>query len=57
MALVRPRRGLTTDRTMSAVIRGHAFIQDLRRGHYEPEVETAPNFRLATAFAELRIAI
>jgi transposase-like protein len=30
---LRPMRGLKTDRTASVVIRGHAFIQNLRRGH------------------------
>ena len=32
---LRPMRGLKTQRTASVVIRGHAFIQNLRRGHYE----------------------
>jgi hypothetical protein len=50
-------RGLKTDRTASIVIRGYAFIQNLRRGQYELEVETAPVFRLATAFDELQLAI
>ncbi len=54
---LRPMRGLKTDRTASIVIRGHAFIQNLRRGHYELGVETAPVFRLATAFDELQLAI
>ncbi len=56
-ARVRPMRGLKTDRTASVVIRGHAFVQNLRRGHYELGVEVAPVFRLATAFDELRLAI
>jgi IS6 family transposase len=50
-------RGLKTNRTASVVIRGHAFIQNLRRGHYELGVDAAPVFRLATAFEELRLAI
>ena len=50
-------RGLKTDRPASVVIRGHAFIQNLRRGHDERGVQTAPVFRLATAFDELRPAI
>ncbi len=50
-------RGLKTNRTASVVIRGHAFVQDLRRGHYDLAVETAPLFRLATAFDELSPAI
>ena len=28
-------RGLKRDRTASVVIRGHAFVQNLRRWHYE----------------------
>jgi transposase-like protein len=31
-ARLRPMRGLRTDQTASTVIRGHAFIQNLRRG-------------------------
>jgi transposase-like protein len=56
-ARLRPMRGPKTDRTASVVIRGHAFIQNLRRGHYELGVEVAPVFRLATAFDELQLAI
>jgi IS6 family transposase len=56
-ARLRPMRGLKTNRTASVVIRGHAFIQNLRRGHYELGVDAAPVFRLATAFEELRLAI
>jgi transposase-like protein len=56
-ARLRSMRGLHTDRTASVVIRGHAFIQNLRRGHYELGVEVAPVFRLATAFDQLQPAI
>jgi hypothetical protein len=51
------RYGLKTHRTASVVIRGHAFIQNLRRGHYELALDAAPAFRLATAFDELRFAV
>jgi hypothetical protein len=51
-------RGLRTDRTASTVIRGHAFIQKLRRGHYELGVEARhPCLRLAAAFDELAASI
>ena len=50
-------RGLKTERTASVVIRGHGCIQNLRRGHHELAVDTAPLFRLAAAFDELRPAI
>jgi transposase-like protein len=56
-ARLRPMRGLKTHRTASVVIRGHALIQNLRRGHYELAVDALPTFRLATAFDELRPAI
>jgi IS6 family transposase len=53
-ARLRPMRGLRTDRTASVVIRGHAFIQNLRRGHYELGVEARhQHLRLAAAFDEL----
>jgi len=47
-ARLRPMGGLRTDRTASTVIRGHAFIQNLRRGHYEPGVEARPRSTNAT---------
>ena len=56
-ARLRPMRGLKTDRTASVVIQGHAFVQNLRRGHYELGIDAAPVFRLATAFDELQLAI
>jgi IS6 family transposase len=56
-ARLRPMRGLKTNRTASVVIRGHAFVQNLRRGHYELAVEAGPHLRLATAFNELKPAI
>ena len=56
-ARLRPMRGLKTDRTASVVIRGHALIQNLRRGHYELGVEVSRALRLATAFDELQLAI
>ena len=56
-ARLRPMRGLKTHRTASVVIRGHAFTQNLRRGHYELAIDTAQPFRLATAFDELIPAI
>ena len=41
-ARLRPMRGLKTDRTASIVVRGHAFIQNVRRGHYELGGGTVP---------------
>jgi transposase, IS6 family len=56
-ARLRPMRGLKTERTASVVVRGHAFVQNLRRGHYELGVDALPVFRLATGFDELRSAV
>lgn len=56
-ARLRPMRGLRTDRTASVVIRGRAFVQNVRRGHDELGVEASPVFRLAAAFDELQPAI
>jgi IS6 family transposase len=57
-ARLRPMRGLRTDRTASTVIRGHAFVQNLRRRHYELGVESSqPRLRTAAAFDELITAI
>jgi IS6 family transposase len=36
---------------------GHAFLQSLRRGHYELGVDARPVFRVAAAFAGLAQAI
>ena len=56
-ARLRPMRGLGTDRTASVVIRGHAFIQNLRRGHYELGVEARhEHLGVAAAFDQLSAA-
>jgi hypothetical protein len=49
-------RGLQTERTASVIIAGLAFLQNLRRGHYEIAVETMRPLRVA-AFTELAQAI
>ena len=56
-ARLRPMRGLTTNRTASVLIRGHAFVQNLRRGHYELGTHTTPALQLATAFDDLQAVI
>ena len=54
---LRPMRGLRTDRTAQTIIAGHAFMQNLRRGHYELAVEVPAAQRVATAFADIAQAI
>ena len=50
-------RGLRTGKTAQVTIAGHAFMQNLRRGHYELGLDTPPTLRVAAAFAELAQAI
>jgi transposase-like protein len=52
-ARLRPMRGLKRDRTASIAIQGHAFIQNLRLGHYELGMDARPGLTLAAAFDEL----
>jgi transposase-like protein len=52
-----PMRGLKQDRSARVVFAGHAFVQNLRRGHYELAVEAPVNRRLEVAFDELALAI
>lgn len=57
-ARLRPTRGLKTDRAARVIIRDHAFIQNLRRGHYELGTEARHRLlRVAAAFDGLTTAI
>jgi transposase-like protein len=56
-ARLRPMRGLKRDRSARVIIAGHAFVQNLRRGHYELAAEEPTNRRVAAAFHELALAI
>ena len=54
---LRPMRGLKQLRSIRVISAGHAFVQNVRRGHYELGSETDPKNRLTTAFTELTLAI
>ena len=54
---LRPMRGLQTDKTAQVIIAGHAFMQNLRRGHYELELDAQFGMRVAAAFDELAQAV
>src|SRR5690348_8699566 len=54
---LRPMRGLCTDLTAQTIIAGHAFIPNVRRGHYELGLDAPRGPRVAAAFAELASAI
>jgi transposase, IS6 family len=50
-------RGLKRDHTVRVIMRGHAFMQNVRRSHYELGVEARAHRRVAAAFTELARAI
>ena len=52
-ARLRPMRGLKRDHSARVIVRGHAFMQHLRRGHYELGVDARPHRRVEQAFTEL----
>jgi transposase-like protein len=54
---LRPMRGLRTDRTAQVIITGLAFMQNLRRGHYELGIDLPRGLRIAAAFTELASTI
>jgi transposase-like protein len=56
-ARLRPMRGLRQEHSARVVIAGHAFVQNVRRGHYELAVEEPVNRRLTVALDELALAI
>jgi transposase-like protein len=54
---LRPMRGLKTDQSARIIIAGHAFIQNIRRGHYELGVDEPMTLRVMSAFDRLALAI
>ena len=50
---LRPMRGLKRDHTAQVIIRGHALMQNIRRGHYELGDDARAHRRVAAAFTEL----
>jgi hypothetical protein len=50
-------RGLKQDRSLRVIVAGHAFMQNVRRGHYELAVEEPANWRVAVAVEELVLVI
>jgi transposase, IS6 family len=54
---LRPMRGLKRLRSARVISAGHAFVQNLRRGHYEFGMDVDPRHRLPAAFAELALTI
>jgi transposase-like protein len=52
-----PMRGRKQDRSARVVIAGHAFVQNLRRGHFELAVEEPTTGEWRSQFDELVLAI
>ncbi len=56
-ARLRPMRGLKREGSARVIIKGHAFMQNVRRGHDELGVAAPIGVRVAVAFGELAAAI
>jgi transposase, IS6 family len=54
---LRPMRGLKQLRCARVITAGHAFVQNLRRGHYELGIEEPTTLQVMGAFTELTMAI
>jgi transposase, IS6 family len=52
-ARLRPMRCMKTIRSLRTIAAGHAFVQNLRRGHYELTADVPDHDRLPVAFAAL----
>ncbi len=56
-ARLRPMRGLKRHRSARILAAGHAFVQNLRRGHYDIATEVPSCHRLRIAFDDLALTI
>jgi IS6 family transposase len=56
-ARLRPMRGLQRLRSAQTVSAGHAFVQNLRRGHCEIATDEVAHARLRVAFEDLARAV
>jgi transposase-like protein len=56
-ARLRPMRGLKRHRSARILAAGHAFVQNLRRGHYDIATEVPDRHRLHVAFDDLACTI
>jgi hypothetical protein len=52
LATIGVHGGLKRFRSAARIVAGHAFVQNLRRGHYKPATDVPAQLRLATAFTE-----
>jgi transposase-like protein len=56
-ARLRPMRGLKRLDSARTVAIGHAFVQNLRRGHYEIVVDVPVHDRVRAAFDQLALCL
>jgi transposase, IS6 family len=56
-ARLRPMRGLKRVASARTISAGHAFVQNLRRGHYELTVDLPARDRVLIAFDELALSL
>ena len=56
-ARLRPMRGLKRHRSARILATGHAFVQNLRRGHYDITADVAAHQERRVAFDELALMI
>ena len=56
-ARLRPMRGLKRRRSARIIAAGHAFVQNLRRGHYELSTDVPDRHRIRRAFDQLAVTI
>jgi transposase-like protein len=56
-ARLRPMRGLKRHRSARTLAAGHAFVQNLRRGHYELATDVPARHRIRAAFDQLGIRV
>jgi transposase-like protein len=56
-ARLRPMRGLKRHRSARTLTAGHAFVQNLRRGHYDIAADTPGRYKPGAIFDELAPAI
>ena len=56
-ARLRPMRGLKRLASARTIAAGHAFVQNLRRGHYELTVDMPVHNRIRAAFDQLALCL
>ena len=56
-ARLRPMRGLKRHRSARILAAGHAFVQNLRRGHYDIATDSPGGCKLGAIFDELALSI